>query len=82
MIIVVSSGSGAEEWEGKSDRYVNIVEWNTVTVGLLWVLTFYWEWGQMNLVLIDPNGNSSAAIHQQFNRNNTSGNTIKSSVEQ
>ena len=53
MIIAVSTD---EEIEGKSDKYVDIVEWNTVTVGLLWVLTFYWEWKQMNLVLVDPSG--------------------------
>ena len=54
MIIAVSLYEVG--WESKSDMYVNIVEWNTVTVGLLWVLTFYWEWKQMNLVLVDPSG--------------------------
>ena len=54
MIIIVSLVD--EGWAGKTDKYVNIVEWNTVTIGLLWVLTFYWEWKQMNLVLVDPSG--------------------------
>ena len=54
MIILVSAE--VEDWESKSDKFVDIVEWNTVTVGLLWVLTFYWEWKNMNLVLVDPSG--------------------------
>lgn len=53
MIILVSAD---EEIESKSDKYVVIVEWNTVTVGLLWVLSFYWEWKDMNLVLLFPSG--------------------------
>ena len=38
-IIIVSL---QEDWESKTDPFVNIVEWNTVTIGLMWVLTFYW----------------------------------------
>lgn len=60
-IILVSKD---EELDGKSDRYVNIVEWNTVTVGLLWVLSFYWEWKHMNLVLVSPNGHNYHDILQ------------------
>ncbi len=29
-----------------------IVEWNTVTIGLLWVLTWYFEWENYYLCLI------------------------------
>ena len=54
MIIIVSIGETG--WESKTDKFVNIVEWNTVTIGLLWVLSFCWEWKQMNLCLIQPNG--------------------------
>lgn len=61
MIALVS----ADELEAKSDRYVNIVEWNTVTVGLLWVLSFAWEWKHMNLVLISPRRQSPCEILQE-----------------
>lgn len=62
MIISVSSD---EEIEGKSDKYVVIVEWNTVTVGLMWVLSFCWEWKDMNLVLIGPKGENYRHILQE-----------------
>lgn len=42
MIIIVSLKG--EDYESKTDKYVVIVEWNTVAIGLMWVLTFYWEW--------------------------------------
>jgi hypothetical protein len=50
MLISVSS----EELEGKGDKYVVIVEWNTVTMGLLWVLSFYPEWKHLALTLTAP----------------------------
>lgn len=52
-IIIVSLN---EDWESKTDPFVNIVEWNTVTIGLLWVLSFYWEWDTINLCLKGPKG--------------------------
>lgn len=55
-IIIVSLKE--EDWESKTDPFVNIVEWNTVTIGLLWVLSFYWEWGSINLKLRGPKGQS------------------------
>ena len=42
------------EIESKSDKYVVIVEWSTVTVGLLWVLSFCIEWSNINLCLLGP----------------------------
>jgi phage shock protein PspC (stress-responsive transcriptional regulator) len=35
----------------KSDQFVVIVEWNSVLVNLLWVLTFVMEWKEMNFCL-------------------------------
>ena len=66
MIIIVSLADSS--WESKTDKYVNIVEWNTVTVGLLWVLTWVWEWKQMNLVLVFPNSDNSYNILQNKRR--------------
>lgn len=35
----------------KSDMYVVIVEWNSVLVNLLWVLSFVFEWKELNFCL-------------------------------
>lgn len=41
-----------DEYEQKkSDIYVVIVEWNSVLVNLLWVLSFVFEWKQLNFCL-------------------------------
>jgi hypothetical protein len=45
---------GLEDLEGKGDRYVVIVEWNTVTIGLMWVLSWYFEWEHYYLCLSSP----------------------------
>lgn len=31
-----------------------IVEWNTVAICLIWVLTFAWEWKYLTLILLVP----------------------------
>jgi hypothetical protein len=51
FLILVSE---EEELEGKGDKYVVIVEWNTVTIGLLWVLSWYFEWKNYYLCLTGP----------------------------
>jgi hypothetical protein len=51
MLIAVSE---EEELQGKGDKYVVIVEWFTVTVGLLWVLSWYFEWEHFYLCLTPP----------------------------
>jgi hypothetical protein len=43
MLILASSEEGFENFEEIGNKYVVIVEWNTVTIGLLWVLTWYFE---------------------------------------
>lgn len=35
----------------KSDQFVVIVEWNSVLVNLLWVLSFVMEWPELNFCL-------------------------------
>jgi len=35
----------------KSDMYIVIVEWNSVLVNLLWVLSFVFEWKELNFCL-------------------------------
>ena len=53
-LILYSSEEEVESIEGKGDKYVVIAEWNTVTIGLLWVLTWYLEWDNYYLCLIPP----------------------------
>lgn len=38
--------------DNKSDIYVVILEWNSVLVNLLWVLTMVFEWRKFNICLI------------------------------
>lgn len=45
--LITTSG----ELEKKSDMYVVIVEWNSVLVNLLWVLSFVFEWRGLNFCL-------------------------------
>jgi len=54
MLILASSEEGFEDFEEIGNKYVVIVEWNTVTIGLLWVLTWYFEWHNYYLCLIPP----------------------------
>lgn len=37
--------------EGKSDKYIVIIEWNSVLINLLWVLSFVFEWKELNFCL-------------------------------
>ena len=40
-IILVSTEEEEDSYESKSDKFVVIVEWHTVTWGLLWLLSWY-----------------------------------------
>ena len=37
--------------ERNSDKYIVIVEWNSVLINLLWVLSFVFEWKELNFCL-------------------------------
>ncbi len=65
---------GFDDIEGKGDKYVVIVEWNTVAIGLLWVFTWYLEWDDYYLCLIPPNKPISNQIegHREVMLNNES----------
>jgi hypothetical protein len=39
------------ENQKKSDQFVVIVEWNSVLINLLWVLSFVMEWQELNFCL-------------------------------
>ena len=49
--LIATSSDEELDVEGKGDKYVVIVEWNTVAVGLLWVLSWVTEWKHYGLVL-------------------------------
>lgn len=49
--LILTSSEEDLEVEGKGDKYVVIVEWNTVAVGLLWVLSWVIEWRHYGLAL-------------------------------
>jgi hypothetical protein len=49
--LILTSSEEELEVEGKGDKYVVIVEWNTVAVGLLWVLSWVIEWRHYGLAL-------------------------------
>jgi hypothetical protein len=40
-----------DENQKKSDQFVVIVEWNSVLINLLWVLSFVMEWQELNFCL-------------------------------
>jgi hypothetical protein len=49
--LILTSSEEELEVEGKGDKYVVIVEWNTVAVGLVWVLSWVIEWRHYGLAL-------------------------------
>ena len=49
--LILTSSEEDLEVEGKGDKYVVIVEWNTVAVGLVWVLSWVIEWRHYGLAL-------------------------------
>lgn len=49
--LILTSSDEELEVEGKGDKYVVIVEWNTVAVGLVWVLSWVIEWRHYGLAL-------------------------------
>ena len=44
------------EAENKDDIYVVILEWNSVSINLLWLLTFAYEWKNFDLTLVNTKG--------------------------
>lgn len=54
--------SSEDDLKGKGDKYVVIVEWNTVIFCLLWVLSFAEEWKAFALTLRLPKAEAQSAL--------------------